>query len=145
MEEIQEEEKGHAGRRFQYEDGRRRRTDRIRRGKRRREKKIKGQGNKQRRKNIDKQMQGKRLDDFNSSYGKEEEWTYIGEQGASVIDYIITNDKAIKEVKMVGEGNRTESDHMLIEVELGMERKRGKKSDMIIKEKNAQTKEEVMS
>lgn len=44
--------------------------------------------------------------------------------------------KAIEEVKMVGEGN-AESDHMLIEVELtGMERKRGKKSDMRIKEKS---------
>lgn len=45
--------------------------------------------------------------------------------------------KAIEEVKIVGQGNRTESDHMLIEVELtGMERKRGKKSDMRIKEKS---------
>lgn len=45
--------------------------------------------------------------------------------------------KDIEEVKMIGEGNRTESDHILIEVELtGMERKRGKKSDMRIKEKS---------
>lgn len=54
--------------------------------------------------------------------------------------------KAIDEVKMVGEGNRTESDHMLIEVELtGMERKRGKKSDMRIKEKSVDGRSDAIS
>lgn len=68
---------------------------------------------------------------LNGSYGKEGEWTYIGEQGASVIDYVITNDKAIEEVKMVGEGNRTESDHMPIEVKWkgrGWKGKEGRKA-----------------
>lgn len=54
--------------------------------------------------------------------------------------------KAIEEVKIVGEGNRTESDHMLIEVELtGMERKRGKKSDIRIKEKSVNGRSDAIS
>lgn len=31
---------------------------------------------------------------LNGSYNKEGEWTYIGETGASVIDYVIANEKA---------------------------------------------------
>lgn len=54
--------------------------------------------------------------------------------------------KDIEEIKMVGEGNRTESDHMLIEVELtGMERKRGKKNDMRIKEKSVDGRSDAIS
>lgn len=48
--------------------------------------------------------------------------------------------KAIEKVKMIGEGNRTESDHML-ETELtGKEKKRkeGKKNDIRIKEKSVE-------
>lgn len=47
----------------------------------------------------------------------------IEESGSSVIDNVVTNKKAIEEVKKVDKGNRTESDHVPLEVELeGTER-----------------------
>jgi len=55
---------------------------------------------------------------LNGCFGKEGGWTYIGEVGSSVIDYIVGNDRAISEVKKVEEGNRTESDHIPLEVEI---------------------------
>ncbi|KAG7196729.1 hypothetical protein KM043_016066 [Ampulex compressa] len=62
---------------------------------------------------------------LNGSYEDEGNWTYIGENGASVIDYVIANEAAREEVKKVIEGNKTESDHMPLEVELeGNGRKR---------------------
>lgn len=42
----------------------------------------------------------------------------IEESGSSVIDNVVTNKKAIEEVKKVDKGNRTESDHVPLEVEL---------------------------
>ena len=52
-----------------------------------------------------------------SGSGEEEGgWTYIGEKGASVIDYAITNEKGYEEIKGVREAKRTESDHVPIEV-----------------------------
>jgi len=36
-----------------------------------------------------------------------------------MIDYVVTNEEAKEEVKRVIEGNRTESDHMLLELEIG--------------------------
>ena len=41
---------------------------------------------------------------------------YIEEKGASLIDYILANEKSIEEVMQVTEGERTESNHMLLEV-----------------------------
>ena len=55
---------------------------------------------------------------LNGSYGREAEWTYVGERGSSIIDYAISNEKAFEEVMRVGEGERTESDHVPIEVEI---------------------------
>ncbi|KAG7188077.1 hypothetical protein KM043_015927 [Ampulex compressa] len=55
---------------------------------------------------------------LNGSYEEKGNWTYIGENGASVIDYVIANEAAREEVKKVIEGNRTESDHMPLQVEL---------------------------
>jgi len=55
---------------------------------------------------------------LNGCFGKEGGWTYIGEVGSSFIDYIVGNDRAISEVKKVEEGNRTESDHIPLEVEI---------------------------
>lgn len=49
---------------------------------------------------------------LNGSHEEEGEWTYIGEMGTSVIDYVITNEKAT-EVKKVKECNRAESDQKL--------------------------------
>ncbi|KAG7203932.1 hypothetical protein KM043_017090 [Ampulex compressa] len=62
---------------------------------------------------------------LNESYEEEGNWTYIGEKGASVTDYMIANEAAREEVDKVIEGNRTESDHMPLEVELeGIRRER---------------------
>jgi len=63
---------------------------------------------------------------LNGSFGKEGGWTYIGEIESSVIDYIVENDKAIEEIRMVEEGNKTESNH-IPEVEI-MGPKTSKKS-----------------
>lgn len=54
---------------------------------------------------------------LNGSFKKEEKLTYVGETGALVIDYIVVNEEARGEVKKVTEGYRTESDHVLLEVE----------------------------
>ncbi|XP_043578883.1 uncharacterized protein LOC122566127 [Bombus pyrosoma] len=48
-----------------------------------------------------------------------EEWTYIGERGNSVIDYVIGNQEATEEIIDMKVGKRTESDHMPLEVEIG--------------------------
>lgn len=55
---------------------------------------------------------------LNGSYNKEGGWTYIGETGTSVVDYVIANEKAEEIIRKVDEGDRTESDHVSIEVEL---------------------------
>lgn len=55
---------------------------------------------------------------LNGSFGEEGGWTFIGDRGSSVIDYVVGNDKARGEVKVVEEGIRTESDHIPLEVEL---------------------------
>lgn len=44
---------------------------------------------------------------LNGSFEKEGGWTYIGETGTSVIDYVIRNIRATEEVKMVEERSRT--------------------------------------
>ncbi|XP_033178881.1 uncharacterized protein LOC112213547 [Bombus impatiens] len=49
----------------------------------------------------------------------EEEWTYIGERGNSVIDYMIRNQEATEEIIDMKVGKRTESDHMPLEIEMG--------------------------
>jgi len=44
---------------------------------------------------------------LNGSFNREKEWTYIGEQGSSVIDYVVTKEKEdIKRER--GMGNRAE-------------------------------------
>ena len=55
---------------------------------------------------------------MNGSGEEEGGWTYIGERGTSVIDYVVMNDKAAQETRMVREGLRTESDHVPLEVTL---------------------------
>ncbi|TGZ36994.1 hypothetical protein DBV15_12441, partial [Temnothorax longispinosus] len=55
---------------------------------------------------------------LNESFGREGGWTYIGDLGSSVIDYVLGNDRAGKEINIVEEGIRTESDHVPLEVEL---------------------------
>jgi len=49
-----------------------------------------------------------------------------------VIDYVVTNEKAIEEVKKVEEGNRTESDYVPLEVELeGATKKKTKRKEHV--------------
>lgn len=68
-----------------------------------------------------------------NSFEEEGGWTYIGESGASVIDYVIGNEKAIEEIKIVEEGIRTESDHVLLKVELtGQQGKKRKNRNKVI-------------
>lgn len=55
---------------------------------------------------------------LNRSKGENGEWTYVGENGASVIDYVICNQEAMEEIERLKVGNRTDSDHMLIETTL---------------------------
>lgn len=63
-------------------------------------------------------LRGKEWMILNGAYGKEGSWTYIGGRGASVIDYVVVNGNAEKEVTEVTEGNRTESDHLPMEVRI---------------------------
>jgi len=52
---------------------------------------------------------------LNGNFEKEEE--LIRESGSSVIDYIIGNNRVIGEIKIIREENRTESDHIPLEME----------------------------
>jgi len=50
-------------------------------------------------------------------------------RGSSVIDYIIENDRATGKMKLVKEGNRTESNNISLKVELiGLQTRKRKKS-----------------
>lgn len=54
---------------------------------------------------------------MNGSKGEESElWTYVGGKGASVIDYVVANERAGEDIQGVRIGDRTESDHLPIEV-----------------------------
>lgn len=55
---------------------------------------------------------------LNGSFSKKGGCTYIGELGASVVDYVVANEKAEENVQMIKERDRTESDHVPLEVEL---------------------------
>nr|XP_033199943.1 uncharacterized protein LOC117162175 [Bombus vancouverensis nearcticus] len=48
-----------------------------------------------------------------------EEWTYIGERGNSVVDYVIGNQEATEEIIDMKVGKRTESGHMPLEIVIG--------------------------
>lgn len=52
---------------------------------------------------------------------KEGEWTYCGVQGRSVIDYILVDEKGKKYVEQMCVGDRPESDHFPVEVELELD------------------------
>ncbi|KAK2574800.1 hypothetical protein KPH14_012991, partial [Odynerus spinipes] len=55
---------------------------------------------------------------LNGSRGEEAEWTYVGKQGLSIIDYVIVNVDAEEEIMSFKVGERVESDHMPLEVEI---------------------------
>lgn len=52
---------------------------------------------------------------LNGSFDKVGDWTFIGETGQSVTDYIVTNGEAKEKVTLVHEGDVEESDHLRIE------------------------------
>ncbi|KMQ92549.1 flagellar attachment zone protein 1-like protein [Lasius niger] len=80
---------------------------------------------------------------LNGNGKREGGWTYIGEVRASVIDYV-SNGKAIEEVKKIEEGNRTESDHVPLEMELeGTERKEKRKKEILEVERSIWTEEKI--
>lgn len=80
---------------------------------------------------------------MNGSYGKEREWTYIWEKGWSIIDYVIANNRAIKKVKRVEKGHRTESNQPII-VELeDVEKEKLERKDIKEIEKNVWIKKGV--
>lgn len=68
---------------------------------------------------------------MNGNYNKEGAWTYIGEIGMSVVDYVIANEKTKENIKRVEKEDR--SDHVPIKVEL-------EGSDMQIRKQKGKTK-----
>lgn len=82
---------------------------------------------------------------MNGNLEKEGSWSYIEKTGASVIDYVVTNEEAREEVKKVIEENRTESNHIPSEVELeiGRWRRKKKKREIMEIERSIWTKEGV--
>jgi len=52
------------------------------------------------------------------------ELTYIGGRGESVIDYILVNQKAWDKIEKMKIGNKVESDHQPLEIEIRIKRKR---------------------
>lgn len=61
-----------------------------------------------------------------------------------VIVYVVTNEKAIEEVKKMEEGNRTESDHIPLQMELeGTKRRSSQKTDRIKIERSVWTEEGI--
>lgn len=55
---------------------------------------------------------------MNGRLGREGGWTFVGQMGRSAIDYVITNEKAAEEIRVVKGGDRTESDHLPLKVEI---------------------------
>jgi len=53
------------------------------------------------------------------------ELTYIGGRGESIIDYVLVNQKAWDKIEKTKIGNRVESDHQSLEIEIRIKRKRG--------------------
>ncbi|XP_014216449.1 golgin subfamily A member 6-like protein 22 [Copidosoma floridanum] len=71
----------------------------------------------------------------NGQKGEEGNYTYIGSRGESVIDYVISNQEALDQIKELKIGQRTESDQMPLEIylenEIEMVEDRGKEEKEI--------------
>ena len=78
---------------------------------------IKGQDNKHGRRTLLKYLEERGWMIINGRDKEREEWTYIGERGNSIIDYVIGNQGATEEIIDMKVGKRTESDHMPLEIE----------------------------
>ncbi|KOC58655.1 hypothetical protein WH47_06626 [Habropoda laboriosa] len=71
-----------------------------------------------------------------NGYKGEGGWTYVGETGTSMIDYVIANVEAEGEIKKVEIGTETESDHLPLDVTLeGQSSIEEKKEDKVRKRK----------
>lgn len=73
-----------------------------------------------------------------------DEWTYVGERGKSVINYVIGNQEEIEEITDIKVGKRVESDDMPLEIGLGgpeLQRDEERKEEE--KERREWTKESV--
>ena len=57
----------------------------------------------------------------------------MGEVGRSTIDYVITNEKAAEEIRVLKEGDRTESDHLPLEVQIEGPELRGSEQKQWVK------------
>jgi len=66
------------------------------------------------------QKQGLGILNGNTRGDDQGEWTFEGAQGRSVIDYAICNIEAWEKVKSMKIGERTESDHMPLEIEMNI-------------------------
>lgn len=80
---------------------------------------------------------------LNGSYEEERGWTFIGRAGTSVIDHVVINVKAWEEIKKVKEGNRTESEHIPLEVKMEGPVKRGKREERREIERSVWTEEGI--
>lgn len=61
------------------------------------------------------------MDDSNKPGDVDGEWTFVSKRGVSVVDYVITNSEGWEGIRRVRVGHRTESDHLPVEVEVGVE------------------------
>jgi len=52
------------------------------------------------------------------------ELTYIGRRGELVVDYVLVNQKAWDKIGKMEIGNRVESEHQLLEIEIGIKKER---------------------
>lgn len=67
---------------------------------------------------------------MNGSKGNEGgTWTYMGKNGASVIDYAVVNERAAEEIQEMEVEDRTESDHMPIKVRIQGPKLTGKEEE----------------
>lgn len=67
---------------------------------------------------------------INGNKGEKGEYTYVGPKGATVIDYIVANQEALDEIKGMVIGQRVESDHWPLELEIYGKIKENKKKEI---------------
>jgi len=56
---------------------------------------------------------------------EKEELTHIGGRGKLMLNYVLINQKAWDKIEEMKIGNRTESDHQPLEIEIGIKKERG--------------------
>jgi len=61
---------------------------------------------------------------------------YIGGRGKSMMDYVLINQKAWDKIEKMEIGNRVESDHQSLEVEIGIKKEREIESYKVERRKN---------